>query len=345
MKKRYIVSACLLGEACKYNGESNFNDRLAYFNNLGVVVGVCPEVLGGLPTPRTPSEIVDHFVMSEDGNDVTEAFINGADRTLEIAQHFGITKAIFKTKSPSCGNGYVYDGTFSHRIIEGDGITTALLKDNKFKVFDETTLPFYDAIIVAAGSSTRANISYNKIFEGSSKGFVIEHSIEPFLGDFECNKVIIVANKNEIPYLSALFNDERIEIFEGGNSREESVLNGLKHSTSHYVLIHDGARPYIDDEVKDRVLDELKLNGINAIPYINHHPLHLFDFKDGDKSIQTPQGFDKDLLMRVMEQEDIASFRDESSMFKKHYPINYVYGSEKNKKITIFDDIKEWRNH
>jgi uncharacterized protein YbbK (DUF523 family) len=105
-----------------------------------ILIPVCPEQLGGLPTPREPAEIREGKVITKSGKDVTENFKRGAEEVLKIAKLFGISEAIFKQGSPSCGCGRVYDGTFSGKIIEGDGITATLLKKRGIKVITEEDL-------------------------------------------------------------------------------------------------------------------------------------------------------------------------------------------------------------
>ena len=134
---KIMVSACLLGDNVKYNGGNNKNDELIDFLKDYDVIKVCPECLGNLSIPRNPSEIVNNKVITRNGIDVTEEFTNGARKTLEIAKANNIKIAILKKNSPSCGNNTIYDGTFSHNIVEGDGITERLLKENGIIVFDE----------------------------------------------------------------------------------------------------------------------------------------------------------------------------------------------------------------
>jgi len=142
-----LISACLLGVNCKYNGKNNSKDEIIrYFNGKGIVP-VCPEQLGGLSTPRLPAEIQGGDgrdvlngrakVILNDGTDVTEDFIKGAYETLKIAKGLGITKAILQSRSPSCGVGKIYDGTFTGTLTEGDGITTALLKTEGIEVYSD----------------------------------------------------------------------------------------------------------------------------------------------------------------------------------------------------------------
>ena len=134
MKEKILVSACLLGVNCKYNGENNYSDEVIKFLKDYDIIPICPEILGGLSTPRKPSEIKEDKVFSIDGKDVTKNYQKGAAETLKTAKLLGVKKALLKAKSPSCGNGLIYDGTFNNQLIEGDGITTQLLKENDIEV-------------------------------------------------------------------------------------------------------------------------------------------------------------------------------------------------------------------
>ena len=134
MKEKILVSACLLGVNCKYNGGNNYDPKVEEFLKDYDPVLICPEQMGGLPTPRVPSEIKGDRVINKDGEDVTDKFVLGAEETLFIAKKYDIKKALLKAKSPSCGNGKIYDGTFSDTLIEGDGITTKLLKENGIEI-------------------------------------------------------------------------------------------------------------------------------------------------------------------------------------------------------------------
>lgn len=133
----YLVSACLAGVNCKYNGKNNLVEEIKKLVEDGKAVLVCPEQLGGLPTPRLPSEIKKDKVINIKGEDVTEEFFKGAYETLKIAKLYGIKTAILKSKSPSCGNHKIYDGTFSGRLINGYGITAKLLIKNGIDVMNE----------------------------------------------------------------------------------------------------------------------------------------------------------------------------------------------------------------
>ncbi len=134
MKEKILVSACLLGINCKYDGGNNYQEEIDEFLKNYDVIPICPEIYGGLPTPRHPSEIKDDKVVSDLGEDVTTNFKKGAEETLKLAKKYHVKKALLKAKSPSCGNGKIYDGTFTRQLIDGDGITTKLLKENGIEI-------------------------------------------------------------------------------------------------------------------------------------------------------------------------------------------------------------------
>ena len=130
----YIVSACLLGQNCKYNGGNNRNEDVVEFCRTHKYVTVCPESAGRLPSPRPPAEKVGSKIMDKNGKDLTEAFIRGAEISLkscmEMARLSGeeIEGAILKANSPSCGVGHIYDGTFSGTLTEGNGVFAGMLR-------------------------------------------------------------------------------------------------------------------------------------------------------------------------------------------------------------------------
>lgn len=141
MTMKYIVSACLAGEKCRYDGNSNSDIRIKAMVENGSAIPVCPELLGGLPVPRVRCELRlnsgSREIIGEDGNNYTAAFTRGAILSLEIAEKNGITRAILKSKSPSCGCGLIYDGTFSGKLINGNGITAELFINSGIKVLTE----------------------------------------------------------------------------------------------------------------------------------------------------------------------------------------------------------------
>jgi uncharacterized protein YbbK (DUF523 family) len=141
-----IASACLVGHKCRYNGEASEDAKMKKMYEQGLVMPVCPELLAKLPVPRCPSEIVGGDgedvlagrvrVMAQNGTDITQEFLEGAEKTLQIAQQCGAERAYLKSKSPSCGCGQIYDGTFSGQLREGDGVTSVLLKKNGIEVIE-----------------------------------------------------------------------------------------------------------------------------------------------------------------------------------------------------------------
>ena len=136
----YLVSACLVGINCKYDGGNNYNEKVLELVKTGKAIPVCPEQLGGLTTPRKPSEIVNDKVVMNNGEDVTSNFKRGAEEVLELCKKLNVTKVILKSGSPSCGCGTIYDGTFTGTKVPGNGITTSLLLKNGIEVITEKDL-------------------------------------------------------------------------------------------------------------------------------------------------------------------------------------------------------------
>lgn len=138
MKPKLLVSACLLGTPCRYDGKSKRNDAVCALSEEFTLIPICPEVLGGLPTPRTPSERQGKCVVMKDGRDVTENYRSGAASALETARREGVCAAVLKERSPSCGSGEIYDGTFSGVLTAGDGVAAELLRANGIPVLGES---------------------------------------------------------------------------------------------------------------------------------------------------------------------------------------------------------------
>ena len=135
--EKILISACLVGDKVKYDGHSNYNVKIKLLLEKYELVPFCPEVEGGLPTPRKPSERVKDRVKMENGKDVTKNYEKGAELALNICLYLGIKIAILKENSPSCGSHKIYDGTFSHHLIDGQGVTAELLKRKGIKVISE----------------------------------------------------------------------------------------------------------------------------------------------------------------------------------------------------------------
>lgn len=136
-KAAILVSACLLGERCRYDGGAKPSAAVIALSDRFNLIPVCPEALGGLPTPRLPAERRGSRVVRSDGVDVTAAFFAGAEETLRIARERGAVGAILKAKSPSCGSGKIYDGTFSGVLIGGNGVAVEALLRAGIPVYDE----------------------------------------------------------------------------------------------------------------------------------------------------------------------------------------------------------------
>lgn len=138
-RKSILVSACLLGEACRYDGKSQACDVVTALAADYALVPACPEQLGGLPTPRTPSEIQPNGrVIDRDGRDNTEAFQAGARAAVQLARKHECPLAILKSRSPSCGTREIHDGTFTGALIPGEGIAAAALRSAGLEVLDES---------------------------------------------------------------------------------------------------------------------------------------------------------------------------------------------------------------
>jgi len=123
-----LVSACLLGVCCRYDGESKPCEAVLALRQKHTLIPVCPEQLGGLPTPRVPAERVGDRVITRDGRDVTEAYLGGSEQVVRIARLLGADGAVLKQRSPACGVGLIYDGSFSGRLKQGDGVLTERLR-------------------------------------------------------------------------------------------------------------------------------------------------------------------------------------------------------------------------
>ena len=139
--EKILISACLVGDKCKYNGQSNYTPLIKELLEKYELVPMCPEVEGGLPTPRKPSERKGDRVINDAGKDVTKAFLEGAERVYNVCLYLGIKIAILKDCSPSCGVYHIYDGSFSHKEIDGQGVTAEFLRKKGIKVLSESDIP------------------------------------------------------------------------------------------------------------------------------------------------------------------------------------------------------------
>ena len=141
--EKLLISACLLGAATRYDGKSKkviSDDNIKRLSEYYNLVPICPEIYGGLPTPRVPSERIGDRVKMKDGTDVTDNYLSGANEALALCRTLGIKKALLKAKSPSCSKGEIYDGTFTGTLINGYGVAAEVLIKNGIEIFDENDI-------------------------------------------------------------------------------------------------------------------------------------------------------------------------------------------------------------
>lgn len=141
MKKEYVVSACLAGFKCRFDGQSRPCAKVVELYKAGKAVPICPETLSGMKAPRAPVEWQDGKALDKNGEDKSEFFMRGAEKALQKALTSGCRKAIVKSRSPSCGYGEIYDGSFTHRLRPGKGLWTEKLLEAGFEIYTEEDLP------------------------------------------------------------------------------------------------------------------------------------------------------------------------------------------------------------
>ncbi len=152
---KILISACLLGQNVKYNGLNNSildNQFIKRLQSLNLLIPICPEVDGGLSIPRVPVEIIKGRAIDKFGKDKTKHFQTGAKKAVILAKKFNIKYAVLKSKSPSCGSGFIYDGSFSHTLIQGDGITALALKKIGVQIFSEDNLDSLEKLVKLNGN-------------------------------------------------------------------------------------------------------------------------------------------------------------------------------------------------
>ncbi len=135
-----LVSACLLGIECRYNQTGEACSAVEALRGKHQLIPVCPEIYGGLPTPRPPAEICGGRVVNREGEDVTKQYRRGAEAALRLAQYFDCTVAILKERSPSCGYGRIHDGSFAGGMTDGNGVTAQLLSEHGIRILGETQM-------------------------------------------------------------------------------------------------------------------------------------------------------------------------------------------------------------
>lgn len=202
----------------------------------------------------------------------------------------------------------------------------------------------YSAVIPCGGIGSRFNLGYNKIIYKTNDKLLIEYTIKNFLLDEECKEIVIVSNKDDLELLKSVIKNSKVKFTLGGNTREESVQNGLKIASFEYVLIHDGARPNVSKELINRVKE--KLNEVDyVIPTLKLKDASLINDKYHQEIItiiQTPQATKRSLLLEAMDNLDISKFKDDISIICSYLNVNpyTVEGDYDNIKITTKEDLK-----
>ena len=202
----------------------------------------------------------------------------------------------------------------------------------------------YSAIIPCGGIGSRLNLGYNKIIYKVNDKLLIEYTIKNFLLDEECKEVVIVSNKDDLNLLKSLIKHPKVIFTLGGNTREESVQNGLKIASFEYVLIHDGARPNVNKELIKRVKEKLEEVDY-VVPTLKLKDASLINDKYHQEVItiiQTPQATKRTLLLEAMDNLDITKFKDDISIICSYLNVNpyTVEGDYDNIKITTKEDLK-----
>ena len=203
----------------------------------------------------------------------------------------------------------------------------------------------YSAIIPCGGIGSRLNLGYNKILLKVKDEYLIEKTIKNFLNDCDCKEVIIVYQETDLKSLKDILKHPKIRFTIGGQSREESVYNGLKIAKYECVLIHDGARPNIKVDLIKRIKEKL-INNDCVIPIVKSKDATLIDEKyhfNEVSLIQTPQALKKDILLKAMENVDLGKFKDDGSIYAYYYKkdIATVLGDYSNIKVTTIDDLNK----
>lgn len=206
----------------------------------------------------------------------------------------------------------------------------------------------YSTIIPAAGKGERLNLGYNKLLYRHNNQSILEKTIQPFLNDNDCSEIIIVCSKIDLDYISSYLKNPKLRYVIGGSVREESVYNGVLVAKEDYILIHDGARPFIDIELIERIKNALK-SSVSVIPVVKSKDATLINgkyVKDAKVDlIQTPQAFHKnkflEAMSRLIEDKSFAKYKDDASIMQDILDIvpTCVEGDYKNIKITTSSDL------
>jgi len=210
----------------------------------------------------------------------------------------------------------------------------------------------YGVIIPAAGVGSRMRLGYNKLLYSFGDKSIIQLTVGVFERDTNCEQIVIAVNENDFDSLSPLFTNPKIKLIKGGNCREESVYNALQQINTEYVLIHDGARCNVTENLIDKVLYAIEAGALIVFPAIKKSDALLVHGREiGDLLVQTPQGFKTQLFKKAMKQAHdefmLDCFTDDVSLAEQYLGIHarIVKGDEKNIKITVHSDFEyvNWR--
>ena len=276
MPLRIVISDCLLGAACRYDGGSKphlgclrLARRLRAQGGERAVAPICPEMLGGLPCPRTPAEVRGDRVVRSDGVDVTRAYTDGAARSVDIAKASGARLAILKARSPSCGSGAIYDGTFSGRVVPGDGVAAQMLKREGFTVVDEELVKYCEpsfehpvAIVLGSGLGALADrvravrrIPYEDIEGFPAEAIPVEgHRFEVLVGMIDGVPVVVYPG--------------RVHLYQGYSALEVTSL--IRHAyrlgcRDIILTCASGAVGDIEPGTTGIIRDQMNLTGVNPL--------------------------------------------------------------------------------
>lgn len=202
----------------------------------------------------------------------------------------------------------------------------------------------YSAIIPCGGVGSRLNLGYNKILYEIDGEYLIEKTLKNFIIDEDCVEIIVVSHESNLETLMGIIKTPKVKFTIGGNNREESVYNGLKIASNEYVLIHDGARPNITNDLIQRIKDKLKTTD-NVIPVVKCKDASLINNNYHYNEvllIQTPQATKVNLLLNAMENVDLSKYKDDISIICDYYNVNpsLVEGDYNNIKVTTIEDLK-----
>jgi len=237
-----IVSSCVMGEACRYDGKAYPLDQAIEELKNMEAIHICPEIMAGLPTPRMPMEIVNEGkegkVLSKDGKDYTQDFVDGAKKVLDICKEHNVRYAILKDKSPSCGSQQIYNGQFEDKLIPGMGITARLLQEHGIQIFPAETAPYKKIIVYDYLESH--GISYIK--HEHEPVFTVEQAneMDVSIEAQQCKNLFLRNKKGDRHFLVILEHNRRFDLKEFG---EENGLGRLSFASSKRLKKYLGVEP------------------------------------------------------------------------------------------------------